>query len=99
MLTFEKFEKVIKLKQQFDQHLNDAERVLGGNLIETHLVQDSEFIFDAFIDSHFTDEGSDLVYWWLYESVPKKIWDSNVEYDVEELKDLWDYIIKNDLLA
>ena len=30
MLTFEKFEKVIKLKQQFDQHLNDAERVLGG---------------------------------------------------------------------
>ena len=54
-------------------------------------------LFDNFISSHFTLAGCDLVYWWLYESVPKVIYETvtpdiftkdskKIEINVEELE-------------
>lgn len=49
-------------------------------------------LFDTFIDSHFTQDGQDLIYWWMYEDVDKVITVDNTEYSVESIEDLWKYI-------
>ena len=36
----------------------------------------------------------DLVGWWLYDNVEKKIWHEEVEFDVESVEDFTDYLIR-----
>lgn len=99
MITFKEFNEMISLNKEFNLKLEELEEVLGhADLFEIRLVQIAFSFFDNYIMSHFTKEGSDLVFWWLYESVPKVIYDSEVEYNVEDLEDLWDYIVKNNYL-
>ena len=95
MITFQEFKTQIDLKQQFDEKLEELEKVLNSrDLFEIDLVQISYKFFDNYIYSHFDEDGVDLIFWWLYESVPKKIWDSGTEYDVEDLEDLWKYLVE-----
>lgn len=97
MLTFDELKAQIDLQKSIIKRLN----LIG--------IYDSEFgneiltLFDNFISSHFTLEGCDLVYWWLYESVPKIIYETVtpdifikdckvIEINVEELEALWKYM-------
>ena len=64
-------------------------------------------LFDNFIETFgFTDEGSDLFYWWMYEDVEKVIYEKpepdlfnnseeKIEVKVETIDELWDYMTKN----
>jgi hypothetical protein len=36
----------------------------------------------------------DLVGWWLYDNVDKKIWHEEVEFNVESVEDFTDYLIR-----
>ena len=36
----------------------------------------------------------DLVGWWLYDDVDKKIWHEEVEFNVESVEDFTDYLIR-----
>ena len=36
----------------------------------------------------------DLVGWWLYDDVEKKIWHEEVEFNVESVEDFTDYLIR-----
>jgi hypothetical protein len=36
----------------------------------------------------------DLVGWWLYDDVDKKIWHEEVEFNVETVEDFTDYLIR-----
>ena len=36
----------------------------------------------------------DLVGWWLYDDVDKKIWHEEVEFDVESAENFTDYLIR-----
>jgi hypothetical protein len=36
----------------------------------------------------------DLVGWWLYDDVDKKIWHEKVEFDVESVENFTDYLIR-----
>ena len=36
----------------------------------------------------------DLVGWWLYDDVGKKIWHEEVEFNVESVEDFTDYLIR-----
>lgn len=95
MITFQEFKAQIDLKNRFDEKLEELEKVLNSrDLFEIDLVQISYAFFDNYICSHFTEEGSDLVFWWLYESVPKVIYTNETEYNVEDLKDLWKYLVE-----
>lgn len=99
MITFQEFKNQIELKRQFDKKLEELEKVLNSrDLFEIDLVQISYKFFDNYIYSHFDDDGVDLIFWWLYESVPKVIYTGEVEYNVEDLEDLWKYLVKYDHL-
>ena len=53
---------------------------------------------------YFTESGIDLIDWWKFEKVDHKIWQtvdsdlfngkSEIEYDVNDIEDLWKYLIK-----
>ena len=99
MITFEELKDTINSKLLFDEKLEELERVLKSrDLFEIDLVQLSYKFFDNYIYSHFTEEGSDLIFWWLYENVPKVIYEGEIEHNVEDLKDLWEYLVKNNHL-
>ena len=71
------------------------------NLFECDWYASVDELFDIFVKSHFTETGCDVIYWWLfedvdhviYQSVDPDLFDGNkeIEYDVNDLKDLWDY--------
>jgi hypothetical protein len=95
MITFQEFKAQIDLKHQFDKKLEELEKVLNSrDLFEIDLVQISYEFFDNYIRSHFDDDGIDLIFWWLYESVPKVIYTDETEYNVEDLQDLWKYLVE-----
>ena len=63
-------------------------------------------MWDQFMYSHFTEEGSDLINWWKFEDVdhiitetvsPDLFYDGEreIEIDVEDVEDLWDYMINH----
>lgn len=99
MITFEELKTIIDKKSLFDERLEELQKILNSrDLFEIDLVQLSFFFFDEYICSHFTEDGSDLIFWWLYEDVPKIIYENDIKYNVEDLKDLWNYLVKNNYL-
>lgn len=100
MLTFDEFEKQIDSIEEINRKF-EAFGITGSQIYE-----DVNVLFDNFIYSHFTEEGSDLVFWWMYENVDKIIYETtspdmfdkdpkNIETNVERIEDLWEYMIKH----
>lgn len=96
----ELFIKQIELMQKFN-NLMDTLESLSVNLVLSDLFTYPAIMFDNSIEFICTDEGSDLVFWWMYESVPKviyeKVGDEEVETSVETLDELYDYLNKHNL--
>ena len=101
-MTKEQFVKQINLMQSFNakvDQLND----FGINIVDTPLFDIPAQMFDNFIDSACTDEGADLVFWWMYEDVEKVIFEHDEEGNekkipLETVYQLYEYLDENDLL-
>ena len=100
MLTFD------ELKAQIDLQKSITKRLDLIGIYDSDFANEILMLFDNFISSHFTLEGCDLVYWWLYESVPKVIYETikpdiftkeskKIEINVKELDALWKYMERN----
>jgi hypothetical protein len=108
MITKEEFIKFIKSYQTFVSGTDRLFEALTGskynNVFETDWGNAVGQMLDTFIESHFTEVGADYVFWWLFEEVDHKIWrtvdpdlfngKSVIEYDVNDIEDLWKYLIK-----
>ena len=92
-MKLEDFKHLVDYKIKFDNDLEVIERLTGIRLFESDLITDTYNIFDAAIALAFTEEGQDLVFWWLYEDVPKIIYNKETKIDVEDIEDLWKYMI------
>ena len=93
MITFNHFEEAIKIIQEFSQEIDKFEE-MGYYIAEMPIVDMTSQLLDVFIKSHFTEKGTDLVYWWLYENVEKVITlENNEKVYIETLEDLWDFMI------
>jgi hypothetical protein len=104
MLTFEEFKEQIDLIKAVHKNLDELNK-LHFDIFDTDLINNCLRIFDNFIVSHFTEEGSDLVFWWLYEDVKKVLYETiapdifngepkKIEINIEKIEDLWAYMIK-----
>lgn len=104
MLTFEEFKEQIDLIKAVNENLDELNK-LHFDIFDTDLINNCLKIFDNFILSHFTEEGSDLVFWWLYDDVKKVIYETvtpdiftkeskEIEINVEKIEGLWEYMIK-----
>lgn len=110
MITKEIFKKIIDLDQTFKNGIERIETAISGSpysisgLWESDWVLAHEKMFDTFLNSYFTENGIDLLYWWLYEDVDKIICqkinsdlfedEKEIEFDVNSIDNLWNYMIK-----
>ena len=106
MITKEKFINFITSYQNFVKGIDRIEEAFGHSvyLFETDWYEAVGKMLDSFVESHFTEAGCDTVSWWLFEDVDHKIWQkidpdlfngkAEIEYDVNDIEDLWKYLVK-----
>lgn len=109
MITKEEFLSFIKNYQTFVNSMESIQKSVFGSLYECNF-SDCEWydsvneMFDIFLDTHFTREGCNLICWQLFDNVDHIIYQtveadlfkgkSEIEYDVNDLEDLWNYMVK-----
>ncbi len=109
MITKEHFIDFITEYQNFDKAIERLEIAISGkkygcNLFESDWYESVARMFDVFLESFFTDDGQDVITWWLFEDVDHIIWQktdpdlfngkSEIEYNVNDIEDLWNYLFK-----
>lgn len=98
----EKFIEQINLMQEFN-HKIDQIQEFGIDLVDTPLFDIPAKMFDNFIDSICTEDGGDIVYWWMYEDCKKVVYETlgtseeKQEIPVETVEQLYDYLLKNEM--
>ena len=95
----ELFVKQIQLIQQLNIK-TDQLKDIGINIIESPLYDIPAKLFDNFIETVCTDDGVDLVFWWLYEDVDKVICEHIGEAEEQKISldtvyQLYEYLEKN----
>lgn len=114
MLSKESFKKFINNYQEFEEAFDRIEEALLGrkyasNLYESDWYEAVGGMLDSFLESHFTEDGADLVSWWLFEDVDKVIYEKPQQLDffdefkegedkvvpVKTIDELWNYMEKN----
>lgn len=69
---------------------------IGLDLYESPLSTSNDSLFDIWINTFVTEDGSDLIYWWLFEDVDKVIYkDDKIIATLETVEDLFDYMLSN----
>ena len=109
MITKEEFIKFITEYKNFEEAIDRIDKAVSGrnwglNLFECDWYNSVGIMLDTFLDSHFTNDGYDLVTWWLFEDVDHIITQtvtsdlfnekSEIEYNVNDIEDLWNYMVK-----
>ena len=109
MITKENFIDFIKSYREFESGIKRLEEAISGKpygccLYESDWCEAVGKMLDVYVDSHFTEVGLDLVFWWLFEEVDHIITQNTtpdlfngkdkIEYNVNSIDDLWDYMIK-----
>lgn len=94
-ISKEEFFKILdeqKAQSERIYKLNDA----GLPIWDSDLVEYGSIMFERVIKAYFTNEGTDWVFWWLYEKAgdpEMKAWDEDHdEIPMETREDLWKYI-------
>lgn len=96
MISRSHFIEQIETVQKFDKQITDLQD-FGIDLIESPLNILPSSMFDVFTRVICVEEGGDLIYWWLYEDVPKIIWEGEKEIHLDTIDDLYDYLKTNNL--
>lgn len=96
MITTDEFNKIVTAYKEFCDRLNTLAD-LGVDLYDGPISNATDTLFENWVDSILTDEGGDIIYWWMFDDVEKKIYnkEGDVENDVEDITDLYDYLLFN----
>ena len=110
MITKKELYDFITKYQVFSDAVDRMEEAISGkkfrcNLFETDWYDAVGCMLDIFLDSHFTEDGCNLITWWLWEDVDKIIYETvdpdlfngetEIEYNIESFDNLWNYMIKH----
>lgn len=99
MMNKNDFVKIIEQHQAFEKGIERIEKALMGNrynsnIFESDWVQAEYIMFDTILTSVLTNEGWDLVTWYLYEDVAKDIYEKDGKVvELNSIEDLYDYLI------
>lgn len=79
MISKNDFFKAIETHQEFEEAIERLSSAIAGNnrsvfIYDADWVDAEGRLFDILLNSNFTEEGVDTIYWWLYESVDKVIY-------------------------
>ena len=108
MITKEEFVKFIKAYIEFQENIDKFDMAITGKnhptiLFETKWFEAVGKMLDSFLDSHFTEEGVDLICWWLFEDVDDKAAyvkqegdmfneEKEIRYPLDTMDELWDFL-------
>jgi hypothetical protein len=95
----ENFVKEIELMKAFNDKVDLLSDNLNINIIESDFYSIPAQLFDNFIESVCTEDGAELVFWWIYEDVEKVIYESEESsekvYHLDTVDDLFNYMCQN----
>jgi hypothetical protein len=110
MIDKKEFINFIESYETFENGINRITETLSGGKPYTIDLWGCAWVdavckmWDNFMYSHFTEEGYDLINWWKFEDVDHIITQkvdpdlfhgrSEIEYNVNDIEDLWNYLIK-----
>lgn len=99
MIEVAEFEEIVIAYKEYCDRLRKLED-LGVDLFESPITTISDLLFDKWVDKVTTDEGGELVYWWIFDDVEKKFYDEegNVTNIVEDIIDFYNYLKDNNYL-
>jgi hypothetical protein len=108
MINKEILVKFIQEYKKFSDYVDKIEEMIFGKhhyvtLWETPFCESVGNMYDLFIKSYFTEEGQDLINWFIFEDVEKIIYepDDDIyskekrEIHLDTIDDLWNYMIEN----
>lgn len=94
MITKKQFIKAYNLLKDLDEFVNELSD-LKIDIIESKLFNGYN-IFDILVDVSFTEEGADIISWYVYEDCPHYIEEKDgTRIDFFTIDDVWDYLVKN----
>ena len=95
----ENFVKAIELMKAFNDKVDLLSDNLNIDIIESDFYSIPAQLFDNFIESVCTEDGAELVFWWMYEDVEKMIYESDESsekvYHLDTVDDLFNYMCQN----
>ncbi len=109
MITEKEFKDFIEYYQTFRNGIDRLTEALCGksyrcNLEESDWIEAVHFMLEKFVDSHFTDKGSDWIYYYLYEDVNDHYVEVTLERDMfnepkvlrfhlNSIEELWNFLL------
>lgn len=92
-MDFKNFQHLI-LKLQTTSERDQEIYKLGVDLI--NFTDDYHSIIAVLLKTYYSEEGEDIISWWLYEDVEKKIYNKKGEVieDLTSIESLWEYVEK-----
>lgn len=107
MITKKELFSFITTYQSFEKAIERMEEAISGskygcNLFESDWYNSVGKMFDVFLESHFTEVGRDLIYYYLFENCEHIIYEKNDNnlfdkekekiYKLNSIDDLWNYM-------
>lgn len=95
MIEKEQFIKLIQGYKDYISYIENVDDLLNTNIFESKIVDYSFRLFDLVIEISFNEEGSDIIFWWLYEKSTNpelKIFDKTEELPTETTEDIWNIV-------
>lgn len=93
--TKEEFFELLKMHAAQSERLDKLSDA-GLPVWDMDIVEYGNLMFDRVIRAHFTQEGEDWIFWWLYEkdgNPEMKAWDEDHdEIPMETMEDLWRHV-------
>ena len=95
MITLEKFKEIIETTKKFDEDNDKLSKILcteNTGFVDYHFKITS--IIEYLLNEAIDNDDPDLISWWQWEKVPKIITWNGVQYNVENIEDLYYWLTK-----
>lgn len=91
IMTLEAFKKVVSLLKKNSER-DDKFYKLGIDII--NLQDELHGVINILLKSHYSEEGEDMISWWLWESTEKFLYNEAGEKtnDLTEVEAIWKYV-------
>lgn len=110
MITKENFEKFIDCWNTYDNAIDRISKAVTGYSYYGTDIYDTDWnnavgmMLDIFINSHFTEEGADIINYYLFEDIEDKVIyitqegdlfnkSSEIKYPLKTPDDLWNFLL------
>ena len=99
MISKEEFVTFINSYQEFEKSVDRFDKAITGKSYSTILFESDWYdsvgrMLDIFINSHFSEEAEDWIYYFLWEDIEDKAaYVDDVKYPLKTIDELWEFLL------